>query len=203
MAYLENWIRQTTELESTTKLFLYALAEFADNQTGECFPAQSTLATAMSMSVATVQRELKKCLELKLLEVRRRWRKSNVYRLLCIKKPELSTMTSSDEGREQPPLVQNNVSNAVDKPIPKKWVSPKEISVLLEDIGEVMGNRLLEQNRSFYVRIIRSVTASYELIQDALRFVKCSILEGECSGTRVNNPSGLFWWKLKEAGVRI
>ena len=69
MAYLENWIRQTTELESTTKLFLYALAEFADNQTGECFPStQTTLATAMSMSVATVQRELKKCLELKLLE---------------------------------------------------------------------------------------------------------------------------------------
>ena len=34
LAFLEDWVRQTTELESTTKLFVYALAEFADNQTG-------------------------------------------------------------------------------------------------------------------------------------------------------------------------
>ena len=209
MAYLEDWIRETTEISPSTKLFLHCLASYADGETGVCYPSQPTLAQAMSMSVATVQRELQKCLELKLLEVRRRWRKSNVYRLLCLKetvpKEELSTMTSSDEVREQPPFVQNNVSNApVDNSSEKtRWVSPREISVLLEDIGEVMGNRLLEQNRGFYVRIIRSANATYELIQECLARVKQSILEAQCTGESIHNPSGLFWWMLKQAGVRI
>ena len=147
MAFLEDWVRQTTELESTTKLFVYALAEFADNQTGECWPSQPTIATAMSMSTSTVQRELKRCLELKLVEVRRRWHRSNVYRLLCIKKPELSTMTSSSEVREQPPPLNTNVGTAVNNPPKQRWVSPQEIGVLLEDIGDTLGHRLLEQKQ--------------------------------------------------------
>ena len=157
----------------------------------------------MSMSPRTVKRCIREAVELKMIEVRRRWRKSNVYRLLCLKQIENSTMGPQDGPREQPPFLKPNVTNAVDKPTLKKWVSPQEIHVLLEDIGETLGTRLLEQNRGFYMRIIRSATASYELIQDALRFVKCSILEGQCTGDLVRNPSGLFWWKLKEAGVRI
>lgn len=203
MAYLDDSIRNTSELSSTTKLLLHTLSSYADPD-GVCFPSQATIATAMSMSVATVQREIKTCLELKLLEVRRRWRRSNVYRLLCVKKLELSTTTSPDAVREQPPFVQKNVSNAVDNPAPKKWVSPKEISVLLSDIQEIMGTNRLEQNKGFYMRIIRSATASYELIQDCLRRVRCSILEAEIgSGDVVKNPSGLFWYLLREAGVRI
>ena len=205
MAYLEDWIRETTDLSPTTKLFLHCLASYADGDSGVCYPSQPTLAQAMSMSVATVQRELKTCLELKLLEVRRRWRKSNVYRLLCLKETKLSTMTSSDEVREQPPPLKNNVNNAPVDNSPKKtkWVSPREISVLLEDIGGVLGNRLLEQNRGFYVRIIRSTTATYELIQECLARVRQSILEAQCTGDSIHNPSGLFWWMLKQAGVRI
>jgi Helix-turn-helix domain len=202
MAYLEDSIRNTSELSSTLKLFLHTLASYADPE-GVCFPAQRTIAHAMSMSIATVQRCLAESVELKFLEVRRRWRKSNVYRLLCVKKPSLSTTTSFNEAREQPPLVIKNVNNAVDKPAPKKWVSPKEIGILLQDIEETLGKGLLEQNKGFYVRIIRSAAASYELIQDALRFVKCAILESQLTGNLVTNPSGLFWWKLKEAGVRI
>ncbi len=204
LAFLEDWIRKTTELEPTTKLFIYALADFADAETGECWPSQKTIATAMSMSVATVQRELQKCLELGMVEVRRRWRKSNVYRLLCVKRPELSTMTSSDEVREQPPQKFNNVRNAVDNRSKPRWVPPQEISLLLADIGDVVGDRLLDQNKGFYMRIIRSATSTYEIIQDCLRMVKISILEGEVgSGSKVTNPSGLFWWALRQAGVRI
>lgn len=202
MAYLEDSIRSNPHFSSTFKLFLHSLASYADPE-GICYPSQQTLATAMSKSVATVKRCLEEALELKLVEVRRRWRKSNVYCLLCLKQVELSTMGSCDEPREQPPSVQNNVMNAVDKPSPKKWVSPQEISVLLQDIAETLGQNLLEKNRGFYIKIIRSATATYEIIQDCLRLVKCSILEGELNGQVVHNPSGLFWWTLKQAGVRI
>lgn len=203
VAYLEDWIRNTTELEPTTKLFLHCLASYADAETGVCYPSQETLATAMSVSVRTVQRELRKCLELNLVAVRRRWRKSNVYKVLCLKRQDVSTMPSSDDGREQPPSLEKNVKNGSKNSARQRWVSPREISVLLSDIGEVMGERLLQQNRGFYIKIIRSATATYEIIQECLAHVRRSLLEAQCSEASVHNPSGLFWWKLREAGVSL
>ena len=148
--YLDDHIRNSADLSPTIKLFLLTTASYADSR-GICYPSQGTLARAMSMSRATVKRCLRECLELKLLEVRRRWRKSNVYRLLCLKPVQLSTMGSPDEPREQPPLVQDNVTrNAVDNHSQKpRWVSPREISILLADIGETLGEQLLEKNRGF------------------------------------------------------
>ncbi|MFC1836804.1 helix-turn-helix domain-containing protein [Thermodesulfobacteriota bacterium] len=177
-----------------------------------CWPSQARIAEFMGSlmglggpcSIRTVQRALREAQELQLVSVRRRWLRSNIYTVLCLEERQLSTMATPECQVEQTTLIENNVSNAVDKSSSrKKWVAPNEIHLLLDDIGEVMGERLLERNRGFYVKIIRSATATYELIQDALRFVKCSILEAEVSGGEITNPSGLFWWRLKEQGVRI
>ena len=135
MAYLDSWVRKTTELSSTTKLFLYALSEFADNQTGECYPSQGTIATAMSMSLSSVQRCLKECLELNLVQVKRRWKKSNVYKLLCIKKPELSPMTSLSEAREQPPSQENKTFKQ--RSFSSNWKDPSEVQSLVAEIERI------------------------------------------------------------------
>ena len=119
--YLDDHIRNTTELSSTIKHFLLTLATYADHR-GVCYPSQSTLATAMSMSRSSVQRCLKACLELRLLEVKRKWRKSNVYKLLCCKELKLSTMASSKEAREQPPFVQKRLTGKV----VGSWKSPRD-----------------------------------------------------------------------------
>jgi len=204
MAYLEENIKNSSELSSTTKLFLHTLASYADKG-GICYPGQKTIAQAMSMSLATVKRCVQECLELRLLEVKRRWRKSNIYKLLCLKKIQLSTMGSNAEPREQPLSVQNNVKgderhklSTGEKP---KWVSPREIGLLLQDIEEVMGSRISERNRGWFIKIIRS--CSYEGIQDALRYVRQSILESEVLGTVIHNPSGLLTWTLRKAGAPI
>lgn len=198
--YVNDAIRNNAELSSTLKHFLLTLASYADHD-GVCFPSQQTLAQAMSMGVRTVQRCVREAVELQLLSVRRRWRKSNVYRMLCLKPVKLSTMPPNNGGTEQPPSFENNVSNAVDKSPPKRWVSPREVALLLDDIGEVMGPNLVEKNRGFFFKIIRSTT--YELFQDCLARVRQSILEAECTGDSIRNPSGLFTWMLRQAGAPI
>jgi hypothetical protein len=196
--YLDDCIKNSNELSSTTKLFLHTLASYADKR-GVCYPSQTTIAQAMSMSLATVKRCLQECLELRLLEVKRRWRKSNVYKLLCLKKIQFSTIGSNGEPREQPPLVQNNVQsderNKVLTAEKLRWVSPREISLLLQDIQEVMGSTISERNRGWFIKIIRS--CSYNSIQDGLKYVKQSILESDILGTAIHNPSGLFCWYLR------
>lgn len=197
MAYLLDDIRRTTQLSPTTKLFLLTLAGFTDAGTGVAFPCQKTLATGMSMSVATVQREVRLCLELKLLEVRRRWRKSNVYRLLCLKERRLSTMTSPGDAREQPPYLEKNVPNDAAPP----GVSPKEIHVLLGDIEEVLGPHLMNRNRGWFIKQIRA--CGWDMITDAVHRVRQILMEAEVTGGEIRNPSGLFTWFLRGAGMTI
>lgn len=133
--YLADSIKSTSELSSTIKLFLHTLASYAGTD-GMAWPSQRTLAKAMSMSIPTVQRCLKLCIELQLVEVRRRWRKSNVYRLLCCKPVKLSTMTSLDDAREQLALKNyKRLNGAVNKSLVKAK-SPSDIRYILEEISE-------------------------------------------------------------------
>ena len=200
MAYLEDSIRNNPHLSSTTKLFLLTLATYADKE-GVCWPSEPTIATAMSMSVATVQRELKKALELGLVEVRRRWRKSNVYRLLCVKKPELSTMTSPDEVREQLPSVQENVRNACGKRLCESKNPWRIAKVILSDICEAMPH-LVEKNLGWFKVI--SQKCSYEAVQQVLHELRCRLLEAEVGSTEpIRSPSGWFTYRLRELGNPI
>jgi|GEM_PF-3757948 len=202
MSYLDDSIRNTAELSSTIKHFLLTLSTYADT-TGVCWPSEPTVARAMSMSTSTVKRCIKECLELRLLTVRRRWRKSNVYRLLCVKETKLSPMGPSDEPREQPSL-KNNVSNdPVDNFFSKnqRRVSPREVQVLLEDIRDVMPSRVMERNTGWFIKIIRST--SQNMLHECLARVRQSILESEFTGEAIRNPSGLLTWMLRSEGAPI
>ena len=189
MAFIDNSIRSTSELTSTIKLFLHTLASYAD-PTGRCYPGQNTLATAMSMSVSTVRRCLKTCVELQLVTVKRKWRKSNVYKLMCIKQPKLSTMISSDEMREQPVFLRTTLT-----PLKPRFVDPKEVSILFDDIAEVVGPTTAVRNLRWYQKLIQH--CSYDAIQSAISFVRGAIAEAQFCDKPINNPSGLMLWFLR------
>jgi len=195
MPFLNHSIRHNPHLSSRIKSLLYALCSYA-NAEGICYPSQETLALATGLSVRTIRRALTEAIELQLVEVCRRWYRSNSYRLTCIQKPKLSTMRSQCPiNSEQPTDLRNNVSNVCKK----RYVQPQEIGLLLNDIGEVVGYETSERNHRWYRKLIRLCT--YESLQDALSFVRRSVLEGDVLGNQVRNPSGLMLWYLRKQGL--
>lgn len=193
MAYLDDSIRSTGELKSGTKHYLLTLATFANTE-GTCYPSQATIATAMSVDVRTVRREQRTCLELGLISVKRRWRKSNVYKLLCIKKVRVIHNGDMDVLREQPPSLNKNVGN-------ERRVPLNEFKALLHDLGEVVGGEKIRADYRWYRRIISR--CSWEEIQAALAQVRQAICEGLVTGNVIHAPAGLLCKILRTQGAPI
>lgn len=194
--YLEDSIKTSSELSSTTKLFLHTLASYADKN-GICYPGQRTVAQAMSMSVATVKRCVQECLELKLLEVKRRWRKSNVYKLLCLKSVTLSTMGSLTEPREQPEFNKERFN----APKQRLWKSPAEIQVLLQDMEHFFGYEVAERNRGWFYKIAKTIEDSW--LYETLSWLRQVMMESDIAGNPIQSPSALFTWKLRVDGAVV
>lgn len=136
---LEKNILQTSELTKIQKHFLLTLDTFCDPN-GKCWPSQATIAQRMSVSVRYVKKILSQLVELKLISVKRRWRKSNVYHLLCRVKKRLSTMGNSNS-QENRPILKNNVNgNAVDK-FHKRKASDLELVREIENITRTTKDR--------------------------------------------------------------
>jgi len=148
-------------------------------------------------STRTVQRAEKEAVELRLVKITRRWLKSNLYHVLCLEE-RLSTNPNPECRIEQNDSVQNNVRNACKKPLCESRNPYRVARVIFSDVCEMMPH-LAEKNRGFFKRIANTV--NYETAQDALRFVKQSVLEGELTGDLVKNPSGLMTWFLRRAGA--
>lgn len=200
--YLTDSIRSTSELSSTFKLFLHTLASYS-NTDGTCWPGQRAIAQAMSMSIPTVQRCLKLAIELQLVEVRRRWRKSNVYKLLCCKPVKLSPMTSLDDVREQPDSKKNQRLNGSVDRLPLKPKSPHDIRYLLEEIADskLFGRKTLARNRGWFIRIAKYVEES--TIYESMSWLKQAVHEAQCSGSEIKSRSALFTWYLRQRGAPI
>ena len=62
-------VDQIQGLTSTQHKVLKAIAQFTDNQTGECFPSMTTIATAADVARSTVQLAIDDLLELGYLEI--------------------------------------------------------------------------------------------------------------------------------------
>lgn len=97
-----------SNLSKSDKHFLLTLDSFAD-KLGRCYPSQKTIAEYMSVSVRWVKKLLAHCLELGLVKVKRRWRKSNVYTLLC-RVPLPTSSMGNCTSRENRPHIKNNVN---------------------------------------------------------------------------------------------
>ena len=194
--YLDDHIRKSSELTSTFKLFLHTLSSYADHQ-GKCWPSEREISLAMSMSVSTVKRCIREAVELRFIEVRRRWRKSNVYKVLCLKPVKLSTMSSRDDPREQPPFVQQRLTAQV----VRSWKSPAEIKILVDDMAEVIGPVESTRNRGWLWRVAGAVKDAW--IYEVLSWVRVSIQEARDLGKPIDSPTALMTWQLRRVGAPI
>ena len=201
MFVIPDDIQFNRSLSITIKSFIRALAHHCGDK-NVCWPSQQRIAEFMNCSTRTVRRMERQAIELRLIEVRRRWLKSNVYTVLCLEERKNSTMGTECCPVEQNTQVQNNVETGSKESPKQRGVSPREIHLLLGDIQEVMGPHIMQRNRGWFIRIIRHTT--YDLLQQCLSVVRQSILEAQCgSGEVVQNPSGFLTWLVRRAGVLI
>ena len=142
-------------------------------------------------SARTIRRALKECIELQLVEVRRRWYRSNSYRLTCIVKKLSTVRPPCPLNSEQPTEINKNVLTQSKT----RYVDPKEVSLLLGDIAQVVGPKATERNMRWYQKLIRC--CSYDALQSAISFVRSAIAEAQFSDKPINNPSGLLLWFLR------
>jgi hypothetical protein len=188
---IERNILRTSELDRTTKLFLHTLASYCD-ETCECYPGQDELAQVMSTSIRTVQRCLRLCVELGLVRVRRRWKRSNVYRVLCLVKRKLSTMTTSTAQENKPP---KNYTNVPPHQRHKVKIKPRELLVCYQDIEEVIGAEVLKRNKNWLRHMI--IRAGYDKFQDALHWLRTAMREGQVEDRPIKKPSAILTWYLR------
>lgn len=194
---IDRSILKTSALDKTTKLLLHTLADYCD-PSGECYPGQQEIANAMSTCTRTVQRCLRICVELGLVSVRRRWRRSNIYKVKCLVKRSLSTMTTRVSEENKPPYFNKNGSSKnVFKKIPKA-----EWRLCFQDAQEILGKAVAKKNRGWLSILIR--TCGVDTFLESLRWTRSMILEGEASGSPITSPGGLQWWYLqKYCGIEV
>ena len=187
--FIDEKVLSCQEITPFIKLFLHSLSDFA-NDRGVCWPGQRKIAERMSISTRTVQRLLRECVELQLVEVKRRWRKSNIYKLKCLKPKKVIHNDDTGGVSEQPVFYKKTLT-----PPKPRFVDPKEVSLLLGDIAQVVGPKATERNMRWYQKLIRY--CSYESIQSAISFVRSAIAEAQFSDKPISNPSGLMLWFLR------
>jgi len=147
MFVLPDSIQFNANLSSTLKSFLRALAHHCGDKP-VCWPSQQRISEFMNCSVRTVQRMEREAVELRFIEVHRRWLKSNKYVVLCLEERKLSTIPTQERRIEQnTPFDKQRLRNGIN---PKTWKSPKEIGLLLEDMEEVFGPEVTNRNRGWF-----------------------------------------------------
>ena len=92
--------------------------------------------------------------------------------------------------REQPVFLRTTLT-----PLKPRFVDPKEVSILFDDIAEVVGPTTAVRNLRWYQKLIRH--CSYDAIQSAVSFVRTAIAEAQFHDKPIDNPSGLMLWFLR------
>jgi hypothetical protein len=124
---------------------------------------------------------------------------SNRYRVVCLEWVGVINTHDTQAAYEQTSsCTKERLGTAAYNNLKKSW---KELRVLVQDISEVMGETLSQRNKGWFITIAKK--CSWELIQDCLRCVKESVLEGQLTGQYVEQPSALFTWTLRKAGAPI
>jgi predicted transcriptional regulator len=187
-------ILDSSELDKNLKYFLQTLASYADIN-GRCFPKQETIAKRMGVSARSVRYYLRQAVELKLVSVKRRWKRSNIYRVLClVKKLSTNRKQTSEQNISTKNFKNGSMKNAFK--IPKQdW------RICFEDAQEVLGRQTAKKNKGWLSILIRK--AGSDLFMESLRWVRSMMLEGQASGNPINSPGGLQWWYLRKQGVEV
>lgn len=198
MFVLPDSINYNPHLSSTEISILRCLRDHC-GRTNTCYPGEQRIAAYCRCSIRTIQRYLPRLEELQFVEVIQRPGKSNYYRVLCLERVGPANTHDTKVSSEQTSSsTKQRLGTAVDNFPKKSW---KEISLLVQDICEVMGENLSQKNLGWFITVAKK--CSWELIQDCLRYVKEAVLEGQLAGQYVERPSALFTWKLRSAGAYI
>jgi len=164
----------------------------------ECWPSVLRISLFCRRSPRTIQRTLPRLEELKLIEIRERKGRSNVYIVTCLE--ERGVINRGD-------IMASDEQNTQKKEL-ERWETPVDNSpknsrpvakALFEDIAELMGPVLTEKNAGWYKTIAKRVP--WEIVQHALATVQRRILEGAVTGDVIRNRSGFFTRILQYQGA--
>ena len=183
--FISPEILDSSEIPGEVKFLLRVLLDYSDKR-GECYPGQAAIGRRMGKSVRSVQRYIKLAVELRLISVRQRWLRTSIYTLLCL----------------VPPKVINKGVIVTDKlnPAKNKTTIPKtngaEIKICLQDSKEILGESVFKRNYRWLRSIIWKV--GYDAFQDALQWLRQTLMESAINGSEIRCPGGLLNWRVKQ-----
>ena len=186
--FIAKEVLDSKEIPGYIKNFLLHLVQYADAN-GECYPSQATLGERMGKSPRMIRNYIKYCVELKLIKVRRRWLRSNIYTILCGVKPDLSTMRKSVADRTDHLRLKQTLPQA-------ERLNSREIKICLEDSRTILGESIFNRNKNWLYKMIRK--SGYELYQECLNWLRSIMLMAQVDGTAIDSPSGLLTWKIRQ-----
>lgn len=184
MSFISPEILDSSAMPAEVKSLLRVLNDFADKR-GECYPGQIAIARRMSRSVRSVRRYIRLAVELRLISVRHRWLNTSVYRLLCLVPPKVINKADT-AGLQTYPLKINKTT------IPK--TNGAEIKICLEDSKAVLGESTFKRNYNWLRLTIWKI--GYDTFQEALQWLKQSLMESAMNGNEIRCPSALLNWKI-------
>jgi hypothetical protein len=184
--FISPEILDSSEIPAEVKTLLRTLLDFADKR-GECYPGQIAIARRMSRSVRSVRRYIKLAVELRLISVRHRWLNTSVYHLLCLVPPKVIHKADTDDLQTYP-------LKSYKTTIPK--TNGREIKICLEDSREILGESTFKRNYNWLRSVIWKI--GYDAFQDALQWLRQSLMESAINGSEIRCPSALLNWKIRQ-----
>lgn len=162
-------ILTTSEISFIAKAFLHTAASCCSRYQNEIWHSQATLAQMMSCSVRTVQRAVRELLELKLISVKRRWLRSNVYTVHCLVEPRVINNDDRVAQRTNS-LFRNNDrrNNAVD-------IYPIRQEQDTGIVGEIETLLNSNKDRAFWLKVTRK--CSPDAVRAAISSLKIALQE--------------------------
>lgn len=197
MFRIPDSIETASWLSINEKSALRALAAHC-GRTNTCWPSVERIGRFMNRQCRTVQRTLKRLLELKLISIMERPGKTHLFKVLCLEERRPINTPATVPTDEQTRRDLN--TNVRDKRL-EKFVSPREISVLLADLEEVVGTETATRNRAWFIRIIRA--CGWDLIQAGIQALRSRMLEAMITDDVVRSPSAWLTWYLRHSGGLI
>jgi len=124
--------------------------------------------------------------ELRLISVRHRWLNTSVYTLLCLVPPKV--------------IHKADTAGLQTYPLRNKTTLPKtngcEIKICLEDSKAILGESAFKKNYNWLRSMIWKV--GYDAFQEALQWLKQTLMESAMNGSEIRCPGGLLNWKIKQ-----
>lgn len=174
------------DLPINLKNLLRCLASHCGTRT-VCWPGERRIAAYMNCSTRTVQRYLRMAIDGGYVEVKRRYLRSNLYRLKC-----LVERVATPSCRIEQSIQEKRTSERVDS-------KDHDHTNLLREFRAVMGKHVFRRNIGWFKRLIRTI--AHDTLVNGIEYVKSAIRDSEDSHEKIKSPSALLTWFLRKVGA--